>query len=62
MLHGDSGGTQTRDTQNRNLVLYSTELRSRELKTCAKIIIILGNTKTMKKKNRGYVAGSKILQ
>ncbi len=32
MLHGDSGGTQTRDTQNRNLVLYSTELRSRELK------------------------------
>ena len=26
----DSGGTQTRDTQNRNLMLYSTELRSRE--------------------------------
>ena len=25
---GDSGGTQTRDTQNRNLMLYSTELRS----------------------------------
>ena len=24
----DSGGTQTRDTQNRNLMLYSTELRS----------------------------------
>ncbi len=24
----DPGGTQTRDTQNRNLMLYSTELRS----------------------------------
>jgi hypothetical protein len=26
----DLGGTQTRDTQNRNLMLYSTELRGRK--------------------------------
>ena len=30
IIECDSGGTQTRDTQNRNLMLYSTELRSQE--------------------------------
>lgn len=29
LQNSDLGGTQTRDTQNRNLMLYSTELRGR---------------------------------
>ena len=49
----DSGGTQTRDTQNRNLMLYSTELRSLGFLSLAKLAILLYKTKASQKKIGG---------
>lgn len=59
---GDLGGTQTRDTQNRNLMLYSTELRGRICEKLCKIndkafnhqIICSTKESFNRKKNRNF--------